>query len=52
LHAQPLSGGAGMNVLPGLAFFIWCRIPASVATMNACAGLRFVKFSSAVVEPM
>ena len=28
-----------MNVLVGAAFFIWCRMPVSVPTMNACFGL-------------
>ena len=28
-----------MNIFSGLAFFIWWRMPDSVATMNAVAGL-------------
>ena len=37
LQAQLLSGGAGINVLPGFDFCIWCTIPVSVATINSCA---------------
>jgi len=52
LHEQPLSGGAGMNVLPGAAFFIWWMIPASVTTMNDCAGLSRAYLRIDEVEPM
>src|SRR5574343_278509 len=35
LQAQLLLGGAGIKVLSGLDFCIWCKIPVSVATMNS-----------------
>ena len=37
LHAQLASGGSGMSSLSGAAFAIWCKMPASVATMSFCA---------------
>ena len=47
LHAQlSSSGGAGISVLPGAAFCILCRMPASVATMNACLGLTCARSRS------
>ncbi len=52
MHAHvSLSGGAAMSVLSGAPFFIWCRMPGSVATMNACFGEPTTYFSRLVVEP-
>ena len=45
-------GGAAMSVLSGAPFFIWCKIPGSVATMNVCLSEPTTYFSRLVVEPM
>src|SRR5690554_7345926 len=52
LHAQALFGGAGINVLCGLAFCIWWIIPLSVATINVDDGFSLVYLSKPDVEPM
>jgi hypothetical protein len=53
LHAHfSFIGGAGMSSLSGAPFFIWCRIPGSVATMNVFFSLATTYLSSAVVLPM
>src|SRR5690606_17679630 len=52
LHAQALLGGAGINVLPGLAFCIWWMIPLSVATISVSAGCSLVYVNNPDVEPM
>jgi len=52
LQAHLLLGGAGMKVLCGEAFTIWCKIPDSVATINSVAGSSLVKRSKPLVEPI
>lgn len=44
-------GGAAIKVLSGAPFFIWCKMPGSVATMNVCFSDATTYFSRLVVDP-
>src|SRR5882757_1586476 len=49
LQAQLLLGGAGIKVLPGLDFCIWCKMPVSVTTINSWAAFDWAYFNRPVV---
>src|SRR4051794_31277648 len=51
LQAQLLLGGAGIKVLCGLVFCIWCNMPVSVTTINSLSALSCEYFNKPVVLP-